>query len=172
MSRMSFEEHKKKAQEFANYYEINGEKIDKGVLRLNVNPSVALEFKARMMYLTGGYPISQTHMYNDATFSVVNQLFENINIELSDPNSPLYNGLGVTKTQVSESTKYMETLCTMAGESRYKNSYITPKQIENRFKKVYNRNIYSMPSKTLIRPMGEYAHELDRGKNSVSRDAI
>ena len=141
---------------FANFYDgknSKGEdfKINKGALYLNVNPIIATQFKARMMYLAGGYPVSQTHVFKDAITPTLNGILNNINRELSNPDSALYDGLGIAKDQINASTEYMETVCRMAEENRYKNKYITKTQIENRIEKIYGHKFIGYPNPTLVR---------------------
>lgn len=147
----SWKDHKKKSTEFANFYKVGETNIDKSVLRFNVDPDIALKLKARLMYLTGGYPVSQTHVFKDEIRPVLNGLFNNINNELADPNSPLYKGLGVTPAQVRTSSKYADAVFNMAKESRYKDDYITRRQIENRYEKMYGNKFPGYPNPTNCR---------------------
>lgn len=149
---MNFEAHKKRSTEFANFYEMNDKKIDKSVLRFNVNPDTALRLKAQMMYLTGGYPVSQTHVFKDEIQPVVNGLFYNLSHKiLPDPNSPIYDGLEITPDQVRTMEKYANTICEMAKDDKYKDTYITKTQIERHYENKYKGSFTGYPDPTIIR---------------------
>lgn len=153
---MSFEYHKDASTQFANFYDGvdkygKPSKINKTALNVNANPDIVMQFKARLMYLTGGYPVSQKHIYPDAIIPTLNGLFNNINRELRKPDSPLYDGLGITKEQVVTSNEFADTVCKMASENRYKNKYITETQIANRIEKIYGHKFAGYPNPTFVR---------------------